>query len=335
MKRLIIFLSALFLGLSVNGQQQADSLHETAKMFMRQGDYDNAQLVLQRAHALNPGDVSILKDQAFVYYLQRDFAHAISAGTALTSRPDADVQSFQILGLAYKAIAEYKLCDKMYKDALKKYPLSGVLYSEYGDLLKLEKNDGEAIRQWEKGIETDPGFGTNYYFASKYYAEKGNVLWELLYGETFVNIESLTSRTVEIKNLLLSGYKKLYEGNYLQDITQKGTPFEKAVATILLKQAGITAMGLSPESLTALRTRFILGWEDSYASAFPYRLFELHLQLLQEGMFDAYNQWLFGAASSASAYEIWTHLHTAEVADLKNFQDNVLYKVPDGQYYPH
>ena len=36
-------------------------------------------------------------------------------GKKITARPDADVQSIQILGLAYKAIAEEKESDKMYK----------------------------------------------------------------------------------------------------------------------------------------------------------------------------------------------------------------------------
>ena len=32
----------------------------------------------------------------------------------------------------------------------------------------------------------------------------------LIYGEIFINIESFTSRTAEIKNILLDGYKKLF-----------------------------------------------------------------------------------------------------------------------------
>ena len=38
-------------------------------------------------------------------------------------------------GLVYKAIEERKECEKMYKQGLKRFPNSGVLYNEYGEML--------------------------------------------------------------------------------------------------------------------------------------------------------------------------------------------------------
>ena len=192
MKRLIhtiIFVLSLLFSLQAASQKEdVATLHETARSFMRQGDFENATLVLNKALAIKPDDLDLLKDQAFVAYLKRDFAAAIENGKKITAREDADIQSFQILGLAYKAIADYKESDKMYKAALKKFPSSGVLYSEYGDLLASNNNEALAIKQWEKGIETDANYSGNYYYAAKYYGQKGNIIWGLLYGEIFVNI---------------------------------------------------------------------------------------------------------------------------------------------------
>ncbi len=56
----------------------------------------------------------------------------------------------------------------MYKQGIKKFPSSGELYNEYGEMLWV-KQDPEAIRFWEKGIEVDPNYSSNYYNASKYY----------------------------------------------------------------------------------------------------------------------------------------------------------------------
>src|SRR5207344_2726491 len=106
--------------------------------------------------------------------------------------------------------AEYKECDKMYREGLVKFPNSGVLYSEYGDLLTTTQSTDAAITYWEKGIKADPNYSSNYYFAAKYYAQKGNVIWGLLYSEIFVNIESFTKRTEEIKSILFGGYQKLF-----------------------------------------------------------------------------------------------------------------------------
>ena len=341
MKRLthFIFFFPVFLLLmneALAQNQDAETLHETARSLMRQGDFENALQVLNKAITLKPDDIGLLKDEAFVYYLQRDFSNAIQIGKTITTRDDADIQSYQILGLAYKAIAEEKESDKMYKTALKKFPNSGVLYSEYGDLLSNSNNTDLAIKQWENGIKADPNYSGNYYYASKYYAQKGNIIWGLLYGEIFTNIESRTPRTEEIKKLLLGGYQKLFaHPEALDNARQNGTPFEKAVAANLAKLNGIMGNSVSPESLTALHTRFILNWDSTSEAAYPFRLFEQYRNFLQEGIFEAYNQWLIGAENDTKDFENWTKNHPEQMQAYQQYQQNVLFKIPEGQYYNH
>ncbi len=335
----IICLSALFITLHSDHAKAQDiaTLHETARSLMKQGDFENATLVLNKALKQEPDNLDLLKDQAFVFYLKRDFAGAVESGKKIIARTDADVQCFQILGLAYKAIAEFKESDKMYKEALKKFPNSGVLYSEYGDLLASNNNAAAAIKQWEKGIETDPNHSSsNYYYAAKYYAEKGNIIWGLLYSEIFVNIESFTKRTDEIKSILFGGYQKLFSApEAVNSAKENGTPFEKAVATDISTLTGLMVNGVTPETFTAFRTRFILNWYNRSSNEFPFRLFEHQRLLLQEGYFEAYNQWLIGPLADTQKFQAWTQNHADEVKAFQQFQHNVIFKIPEGQYYSH
>ena len=87
---------------------------------MRQGDFENAQLVLDKALTIAPDNLDLLKRPGLCRLFKTRFLRFHRSGKKITARPDADVQSFQILGLAYKAIAMDKERDKMYKDALKK-----------------------------------------------------------------------------------------------------------------------------------------------------------------------------------------------------------------------
>src|SRR3954451_23450612 len=110
MKKLIykIFgLVILLLVLNISFAQDTDvaTLHETARSLMRQGDFENALQVLNKALQQQPDDIDLLKDQAFVLYLKRDFAGSIDSCKKILARPDVDVQTYQILGLSYKAIA--------------------------------------------------------------------------------------------------------------------------------------------------------------------------------------------------------------------------------------
>jgi hypothetical protein len=82
-----------------------------------------------------------------------------------------------------------------------------------------------------------------------------------------------------------------------------------------------------------LRTRFVLDWFSEYGTKFPYRLFDWQKQLLQEGVFEAYNQWIFTAANNLPAYQNWTNIHATEYNEMTRFQRGRIFKIPTGQYY--
>ncbi len=324
----------LFVSAAVFAQEpDADQLQETARQFMRSGDWANAVLVLNKALAKEPNSLSIQKDLAITYYYQRDFGKAKETIKPLIDREDADVQVFQVAGNIYKAIQESKDCEKMYKKALKKFPESGALYAEYGELLWLMSEQAASIVQWEAGIKADPAYAGNYYFASRYYFFSTDKVWALVYGEMFINMESYSSRTAEIKNMLLDGYKKFFSDDPKLKSVKVKNEFSDAFTAVMKQNSLVINSGITTESLTMLRTRFILDWNKQYAAKFPFRLFDHQTQLLQDGMFEAYNHWIFEAAGDLAKYENWTKMNAEQYSDFTKFQKSKLFKVPSGQYY--
>jgi tetratricopeptide (TPR) repeat protein len=319
----------------VSAQQDVSQLRETALTFQRQGDYANAILVLNRALQQQPNDMMVLTDIAYTYYLQKDYAKAMELVKPLLERDDAEIRTYQVGGNIYKAVEEVKECDKMYKKALKKYPNSGVLNSEYGELLWAKKEPEAAIAQWENGIQADPAHSGNYYHAAKYYYAIPDKVWSLVYGEIFVNLESYSTRTAEIKMLLLESYKKFFTQSdvFKKYTTQKKTPFEEAFLQTMEKQSSLASNGITTNSLIMIRTRFILDWFEGPAKKFPHRMLEQQQYLIREGLYDAYNQWLFGATSNILEYQNWTNANTEAQSKFTYYQRNRVFKMPPGQYY--
>jgi tetratricopeptide (TPR) repeat protein len=335
MKQLIVAaILCLSTGVMVAQEQDWKAMQETAKTFVRQGDYSNAVMVLNRAIEKESNNLELKKDLAFAYYLNRDYVRALETAKPFPERQDADVQSFQILGMVYKAIEEAKDAEKMYRIALKKFPNSGVLYSEYGEMLWSKKSYKEAIQQWEKGIEVDPNHSGNYYNAAKYYFFTKDKIWALVYGEIFINLESYSKRTPEIKTILLDAYKKLFTDGDLAKGQDSKNDFVRGYLDVMNSQSGyVAANGVTPETLSAIRTKFVISWFEKYSKGAPFRLFEYHQQLLKAGMFEAYNQWVFGTAGNLPAYESWTKTHAEEYKKFNDFQHSRVFKLPTGQYY--
>ncbi|MFI5155771.1 MAG: tetratricopeptide repeat protein [Chitinophagales bacterium] len=332
MNRLHCIILLLVLHIASFAQDDPASLHDAAKTYMLQGDFSNAIVVLNRALKQSPNNLPMLEDLAFSYYLQKNYSMALETAKPLVDRKDADEQAFQILGLVYIALEERKDCEKMYKQGLKRFPNSGALYNEYGEML-WSKQDAEAIKQWEKGIEVDPNYSSNYYNACKFYYFTYDKVWSLIYGEIFVNLESYSKRTPEVKNILVEGYKKLFSDPSLAKNQNTKNPFVFAYLTVLNDQSSAVAQGITAETLTALRSKFILEWFDKFGTKFPFRLFEFQRQLLKEGMFDAYNQWIFGAAQNLVSFQNWTTNHGEEYNRFISFQKGRVFKLPAAQYY--
>lgn len=331
MKRLLFIYLWMMMMMNA-GAQTPRELQETAKSFMKQGDYTNAVLVLNRARQMAPNDGPVLKDLALALYYMGEYPKALEALQPVVDGEQADDQSFQLAANIHVAMQQPKEAEKVYKKGLKKFPSSGMLYNGYGELLWAQKQFN-AIQQWEKGIETDPSYPRNYYNACRYYYFTTDRVWSLIYGEIYLNMEPFGSATPEIKDILLEGYKKLFAEASATDSKKENTGFAGAFLKAMHAQLPQTLYGLNAETLTMIRTRFILDWFEQHQTQFPYKLFEYQQQLLRSGLFNAYNQWIFGSAQNLQQYNRWINAHPEEYEAFTRFQRSRVFKMPEGQFY--
>ena len=108
MKKIFALFILFLIGLVSFAQEDAKTLHETAKTFMRSGDFDNAVIVLTRALQQDKKNLELQKDLVMSYYLKRDYAKALEGVKALVDRDYADVVVYQLACNFYKALEESK-----------------------------------------------------------------------------------------------------------------------------------------------------------------------------------------------------------------------------------
>jgi tetratricopeptide (TPR) repeat protein len=333
MKKIVLVL-VLFIvtdNKSVFAQTTAE-LQATAKTFMRQGDYGNAVLILNRCLAKEPTNTSIGKDLALSYFYVQNNEKALEIIKPVLDSKDADDQCFLITGNIYKQLNKPKESEKIFKKGIKMFPESGSLYNELGEMQIAANNNKDAIKNWEKGIELDPSYSKNYYNAARFYFASNNNVWCILYGEIFVNMEPNNPKVIQLKKVIVESYKRLFTDINVAKNNKSNKVFAKLYIEALEKQGIQYEQGINVESLSMIRSRFIIDWFTG-GNKPTFKLFEYQQLLLKEGLFESYNQWLFAAAENETAYQNWIKNHNTENTAFSKFQKSRIFKIPSGQYY--
>ena len=345
MKQLIsiiifISLSNQLLGQASVGQSlESRDLYTTARMYLQKQDYANSIMVYHQAIQLEPENLIYRRELAHVYYISGDMSNAEKIIHPLLKSSDADEETYQVACRIYSKMNRFEDAKEAINKGINKFPAAGMLYAEKGDLYTQQKKYKDAAAAWEKGIEKAPAFHLNYYNLTKVYFFTKRYLWAILHGEAFVNMESFSSRTEEIKKLIFEGYKHLFsdlnqmalQGKLNQYEQPKN--FEQSCMNIFDNLRNVVTGGITENNLTMLRTRFLLEWNKKYASKYPFALIEHQQKFLLNGFYDCYNQWLFGRLDNEKFMTTWTQKNAALMNRFDTyFRSNKL--VPkENQYY--
>lgn len=338
MKKIFSIVAALCISGLAFAQDNVATMRDNARKEMQANNLDNAIEILKRAYGQEKENVAVQKDLALAYYYKKDFPNMLEIAKVLLAGADPDMQAYQLAGMAYSGLQDFKEGEKVLRTAIKEFPTSGPLYTDLGELLDLNKDSQGAINAWEKGIQVAPSYSGNYYSAAIYYFKQPAIadkIWAILYGEIYANMESLNPKSGPIKKMVMDGYQHVYANTDLEaEANRIQNDFIKSIASTFAKQKNVVAQGLNnPEALAMVRTKFVLDWFNNYDKKFPYKLFEYHRQLMQGGLFDAYNQWMFGPVANMDAFKNWAELNKPDYDKFTQFHTSRIFKVPQGQYY--
>jgi hypothetical protein len=82
-----------------------------------------------------------------------------------------------------------------------------------------------------------------------------------------------------------------------------------------------------------LRTRFLIEWNEEWASRYPTALFSYQDAMLRAGVFEAYNQQLLGRAEAGSGFEKWMEFHPKAIPDFATWSTANPFKMPKREFY--
>lgn len=308
---------------------ETEQMYNQARDYMSKGNLRQAIPLFQQLVNLAPDQMIVYRDLGNAYYLSGNYEQADKTLTPVIESGKADEQCFQVAATTKVALKEEKKAKKLLAKGIEKFPYSGLLYYQYGKIYDDTYDQSSALEKWIAGIAAAPAYRINYYEAARTYYLTKKPVWAIIYGEIFINQEQLTPRSYETRKMIMAAYRKIFATVSNEPVkafdksltVKEPANFEEAVTQTLMKLAPVVNDGISTENLVMLRTRFMMDWQATYANKYPFTLFTFHENLLREGKFDAYNQWLFGKVENAQQYEGWMKFHPEAIPGLQAWME--------------
>lgn len=299
---IITFISFSSFSQSKEDKQKAyDNAVEAIKL-MDNGEIDRSIQLLEESCKLAPEDINYPYEIGYAYYLKENYSKSAEYFEKVIGMKGANDQSYQMLGNAYDMAGLQSKAIETYNKGLKEFPKSGKLYLELGNMQR--KDLTKALEFYEKGIEVDPTFSSNYYWASKIFCNSTEELWGMLYGELFMNIERGSKRTEEISKLLFDTYfsEIQFPNDTMMTVSFCQTPVINANKKLKMPfglvyepslMVAISEREITLSSLNRIRANFIsFYYERNFNKSHPNILFEWHKSLIDNGNFECYNYWI-------------------------------------------
>lgn len=285
--------------------EKAQEMLQEAIALMDDGAYNKSIELLEKAEKLDPRNIHIPYEKALAYYAKNDYQRVIKIGSPYLKHKDVFDLYFQLVGNAYDELKKPKKAEKIYWEGIKKFPESGSLYLNLGVMYLRQKQYGQALGAFEKGIEVTPSYPSNYYWASVIYTMSSEEVWGMIYGEIFMNLERTSKRTEILSKQLYETYKNEIKisdnGNISVSFSQNSEidsdeaklPFGIGVyePTLMLSLLDIKEINIG--TLSDMRGKFVdIYFEKGYDKQYPNVLFDYQKIVKDAGHFEAYSHWI-------------------------------------------
>lgn len=308
-----------------NKEIALEKAREAVKI-MDEGRIDESILLLKEGEKLDPENFIFPYEMAYAHVMKNEYEEAIELLQKAKKYNPTNSQVYQMSGNCYSYMGKPEKAILEYEEGMKLFPNAGNLYLEKGNIYLHQENYTEAIKNYEQGISIDPEFASNYFRLAKLFLNSNDKLSGLIYGETFMNLERSSERTLEMSKLLFDSYtssisigKEEIEIDFCDIVidaseSKNMEEYKLPLCAVFGKNfiLGVVSEDeIDLHSLSTIRRKFIEHFFQEDYLKYPNVLFEYQKKMLDKGVFNAYSHYLLQMGAEGQ-FEIWLGTNEAE-----------------------
>lgn len=341
-----LFITFLFINASALFSQSNEELARTkahlAIRLMDDGKIEESILILRECMKLDPNNYDLEYEYAYAHYLKEDYENVIKLGKKLCKKKNVGFEAFALVGNTYDELDNTKAALKYYDKGIAKFPNVGLLYLEKGILYEKRGYYDHAAYFYNSGIIAEPSYSSNYYRISSLFLESENKIPGLIYGEIFMNIERGSERTVRMSEAL---YETFYNGITFENDTtkhfnlcknnfslsdyQKYESFPLCLVFSLRFTPTLASIDtINLENLSKVREKYVPLYIANDYKRYPIILFEYHQKMIDAGVFNAYNHYIFQIGAE-DEFQEWVEENEEELDEFLDW-----YSQPENSLIP-
>ena len=274
---------------------------EYAILLMDNGMLKESIHFLDSINKACPNEYHVQYELGYAYLLDKNYSESLNLFKSLINHPEANAQTYQMLGNLYDYVEKYDKAIEVYKKGIEKFPKSGLNYCELGVMEAMNKNYSMAVKCFEAGIFYDPAYAPNYYRAAQLIMQVSRQrAWGMIYAETMALMYNREDRKKELIGIMCDIYNESItsKGDTLTVVINEGNEVETYADLIAMmyEHAHFNAAKVEKsgerytiKDLIEIRSGFF----EMLRDVDMVYLFKYLSQIYDAGHWEAYNYWLF------------------------------------------
>lgn len=266
-----------------------------------------------------PNSETIMYEIVYAHTIAKQYDQAEVWTDRMLKLPYASADTYVAAGNTLDYLGKRDKALKIYNQGLKKFPESGRLLVEMGNMAMSAQDYDKAVNYFEQSVAVDPIYTPAYYRLASIFSNTYDPVWAIMYAENYIVLErDNEDRIKEMSRLIYDLYKENIKSegdsmkvSFTRNITMpRNAKYDCDVPynwqfehSTVLNAIPYSSDEMNIDDVLQLRCRVTEFMDSTCHDYYDVPIFRLQREALAAGHLEGYNMWLLGLGNESPMWD--------------------------------